>query len=152
MKRPEIWEKFLATSHHIENVLHQFDEAYSWGGTGIYSDGELGLPDRIAGQPDAGLRDLYCFWIDRKLFDIEQEGRRWLAATTSDYNARYSGTPTHQDWTRRILKPNGYISEKAMKFPRAMGHGAPNKQNPRIWAQSNYDHLWVRGLGAAGPF
>ncbi|RGP78609.1 glycoside hydrolase family 18 [Fusarium longipes] len=150
MKRIEIWQKFVDTSQHIENVLHQFDKKYPWGGTGIYSDGELGLPDRIAGQPEAGLRDLYCYWIDRKLSSIEEEARRWLDATTKDYNARYSGTPTHHDWTTKILKPGGYISEEAMKFLRALGHGAPNKQSPRIWVQSNYKGLWVKG--AAGPF
>ena len=152
MKRPEIWRKFIDTSHHIENVLQQFDEAYPWGQSGVYSDGEPGLPDRIAGQPEAGLRDLYCYFIDQTLARIEVKGRNWLALTTNNYNAKFSGTPAHHDWTTRVLKPNGYISEKAMKFPRTLGHRPPNKQSPKIWPQSNYKDLWVRRLGAAGPF
>ncbi|EWG51561.1 hypothetical protein FVEG_16813 [Fusarium verticillioides 7600] len=138
MRRPEIWPRFTETSQHMETVLQL--------------DGELDLPDRTAGQPLAGLRDLYCYWIDRKLQRIEDDARDWLIKTANDYNARYSGTSDHLDWTTNVLKPNGYISEKALKFPKARGHGNPNSQSPMIWPQSNYENLWKSSIGAAGPF
>ncbi|KAF4951612.1 hypothetical protein FGADI_7388 [Fusarium gaditjirri] len=152
MRRPEIWPRFTETSQHIETVLRLFDEDYPWGQDTKYSDGELHLPDRTAGQPLPGLRDLYCYWIDRKLQRIEDDARDWLIKTTNDYNTRYAGTPDHLDWTTNVLNPNGYISEKALKFLKARGHGNPNRQSPMIWPQSNYDKLWKPSIGATGPF
>ncbi|KAG8353315.1 hypothetical protein FVEN_g8694 [Fusarium venenatum] len=152
MNLPEIWAKFYDVSRHMETVLEQFDREYLWGQDTIHSDGELGLPDRIPGQPEAGLRDLYCFWIEKILGEVEIAARDWLTQATNQYDARFKGTPRHQDWTSRIFNDNGYISKKTLKFNGARGHGARNDENPRIWAQSNFEKLWKPSLGAAGPF
>ena len=152
MARDEIWKIFRKTSQDVEQVLQEFDEEYPWEQNSVYSDGELGLPNRIAGQPTAGLRDLYCYFIDKVLKDIEIEAKNWLTASTNNYNAEYSGTPAHYAWTRSVLRAGGYISEKALKFRKAMGHRAPSSINPRIWPKSNYENLWMKEIGAAGPF
>lgn len=73
----------------METVLQQFDDSYSWGGNNPVNSGQPGLPGRMNGQPKAGLRDLYCYWIDRYLQGIENLGEQWLTTSRANYAAEY---------------------------------------------------------------
>ncbi|KAL2752063.1 glycoside hydrolase family 18 protein [Sodiomyces alcalophilus JCM 7366] len=153
MRRDEIWPKFTATSQHMENVLDEFDSSYPWSGTGHGNNGQPGIPNRASGQPRAGLRDLYCFWIEAVLANIEARASGWLTATTANYRSAYAGEPQGKKWLDNVLHPGGYIAASKLKFPKAgFTHNNPNPSQPDIWLQSNYKGLWDSSNGPAGPF
>jgi chitinase len=151
-----IWNKFCASSQFMEKTLHEFDTDYQWSGNGPANQGQIGRPQRTANQPMAGLRDLYCFWIDQLLGQIETNGANWVRSATANYKASsYASDDAGKKWLNNVLKPNGLISESTMRFLRAASqHPKPNSQSPSIWAQSRYENLWRtgQGYGAAGPF
>lgn len=152
MGLPEIWPKFTETSQHMEIILGEFDDVY-WTLTGNDDTGSLGRPNRAAGQPRAGLRDLYCFWMDSVLTDIESDAAVWVKSTTANYRSAFAGEPNGKKWLDNVLKPGGYISESNLKFPKALSrHAGENPSDPKIWTQSNFEGLWDSVLGAAGPF
>ncbi|KAH7322711.1 glycosyl hydrolases family 18-domain-containing protein [Stachybotrys elegans] len=149
MSHPDIWPKFTATSQHMENVWKQFDDEYDWGGPD--SAGEPGLPTRTTGQPRAGLRDLYCYWIESELRNIEARADTWVDTATRNYRKDFGGRPIGDRWLANVLNPSGYISATKLKFPKARtSHKNPNPGSPDIWLASNYQGLWAHG--AAGPF
>ncbi|KAL2817250.1 hypothetical protein BDW59DRAFT_166064 [Aspergillus cavernicola] len=156
MRNTMIWNKFRTSSQFMEKTLHEFDNDYQWTGNGAANQGQVGLPQRIANQPTAGLRDLFCFWIDQLLGEIEANGVNWVRSATANYRASsYASDDAGQKWLNNVLNANGLISELNMRFLRAANqHWAPNAQNPSIWAQSRYENLWRtgQGYGAAGPF
>jgi chitinase len=57
MKNPLIWPKFTEASTLIEQTLIVFDQTYPWNEPRNMPD----RPNRASGEPQAGLRDLYCF-------------------------------------------------------------------------------------------
>ncbi|KAL5040878.1 hypothetical protein BDW71DRAFT_212673 [Aspergillus fruticulosus] len=156
MRNTMIWNKFRASSQHMEKTLHEFDTEYQWSGNGAANQGQIDLPQRAANQPTAGLRDLYCYWIDQLLGEIEANGVNWVRSATANYRASsYASDNAGRKWLDNVLNSNGLISESSMRFLRAANqHRAPNAQNPSIWAQSRYENLWRtgQGYGAAGPF
>jgi chitinase len=153
MRRDEIWDKFTETSQHMELVLAEFDEQYPWTRSGHINTGQPKLPIRTAGQPTAGLRDLYCFWIESLLTNIEKSASGWLTATTANYKSAFGGEPAGKKWLDNVLHSGGLISESILTFPKAaFTHKAPNPLQPDIWTQSNFKELWDEGKGAAGPF
>ncbi|KAI0523939.1 glycosyl hydrolases family 18-domain-containing protein [Xylaria bambusicola] len=153
MRSSWIWPKFVASSQFMEQRLHEFDELYTWGSEAD----EPGRPQRATGQPAAGLRDLYCYWIDDHLGSIEAEAERWWNAARPQFEARYGMDDDGIKWLRNVFVKGGPISIDKMKFLRTTRqHARPNPGNPKIWATSNYQDLWVAGtgtdFGAAGPF
>ncbi|KAM6537148.1 hypothetical protein FALCPG4_003094 [Fusarium falciforme] len=154
MRRTEIWTRFVETSHAIEQIFDDFDIKFKWGGLDPMNEGEPDRPtDRVKGQPKPGLRDLYCYWIDMTLADIEATAATWLTAATANFKADFGDSQDGKKWLANVLNSKGYISASKLKFPQAsIRHRSPNRANPDIWTQSNYQDLWDPELGAAGPF
>ncbi|KAJ3548344.1 hypothetical protein NM208_g1045 [Fusarium decemcellulare] len=153
MRRDDIWSKFTETSQHMELVLAEFDEQYPWTTSKHINTGQPDIPSRASGEPTAGLRDLYCFWIESLLTNIEASASSWLTATTANYKSAFEGEPNGKKWLDNVLRPGGLISASILKFPKAaFTHSRPNPSQPDIWTQSNFKDLWDSGTGAAGPF
>lgn len=155
MRNTIIWDKFKTSSQHMENVLNDFDVNFNWNGQNPENTGQLGRPTRAAGEPVAGLRDLYCYWIDKHLTDIERKAAAWLV--TAEANYRASSYATDNDgiaWLKNVMTPGGLISAQNMRFlhsTQAQHTFNPGNPNPTEWLLSNFDGLWSN-LGAAGPF
>lgn len=156
MQIREVWGDFRKSSQWIERTLAQFDQTYPWEGKNLINNGEPTRPQRKDGQPTAGLRDLYCFWIDTYLDDIEKLAATWVHEATKNYKNSFGSTRDGEDWRKEVLGSGGLISEESMKFLHsAKQHPEQVSQKPRIWKQSNYDGLWLSGdnqFGSAGPF
>lgn len=84
MRRSDIWSKLVGT-------LDDFDLEYPWDDNKAMSDGQLELPNRDSSkdQSIAGLRDLYCFWRDYTLANIESKAADWLTAATANYRTEF---------------------------------------------------------------
>ncbi|KAF7870544.1 hypothetical protein EAF04_004288 [Stromatinia cepivora] len=146
MRHADIWPKFVDSSQYMERACRQFDQSYTWGS----SNGEIDRPNRANGQPEAGLRDLYVYWIDNVLNDIEARADVWYQATVSSYTASYGSDNDGVAWLKNVLNPQGEISSTSLRFLHSLnGHGP----GP-FWTQSKYDDLWLtgQGFGPAGPF
>ncbi|RFN52994.1 glycoside hydrolase family 18 protein [Fusarium flagelliforme] len=171
MRDPDTWAKFTETSQWMENALDDFDMIYTYGGKKAVNVGELGIPyrDPRLDLPKAGLRDPYCYWIDRALNDMEIQASAWFKAVTNNYKRDFGDDRDGKAWLKQTLKHGGAISESILKFPRAaVSHNGPSYTNPDIWKQSNYQDLWLsqdrkthdpgnaekilHGLVPAGPF
>lgn len=151
-----IWDKFRASSQWMEEVFREFDKTYPWGGNNPINQGEPKRPSRGRDQPEAGLRDLYCFWIDEHLGSIEATMRQWHSAALSAYENKFKGTTTSDNWVNKKLK-NGDLSIDQVRFPRSLNRHKGKSSSlagADIWSQSNYKDLWKtgNGFGAAGPF
>lgn len=152
MRRDEVWPKFIATSQHMEKVLKQFDDEYPWNGNGRINVGQPDIPNRPS-QPKAGLRDLYCYFIESILTNIEKRADTWLTTATSNYKADFEATKDGKKWLDTVLRTGGLISATTLKFPgSAFKHNPANPSQPTTWTQSNFKGLWITGNGAAGPF
>lgn len=157
MRNTWIWPKFVDSSQWIEQVLHKFDTRVNWNGNGAENNGQLGRPQRGTGDPEAGLRDLYCYWIDKYLTDIEGRASLWLKATESKYRASYGSDNAGINWLQNVTTPQGPISAQTLMFlhsgqnPHTFN---PGNSNPARWLLSNFQDLWKTGAGygAAGPF
>ncbi|RSL86747.1 hypothetical protein CDV31_016357 [Fusarium ambrosium] len=156
MNRPEIWSRFVETSRAIEAVLDDFDMEYPWGMKNAVNVGELKRPARSTNppkEPMAGLRDLYCYWLDGALANIEATAASWLTAATANYKSQYGKDRDGMKWLANVLNSKGYISASKLKLPHAsISHSSRNDDNPDIWTQSNYKDLWDPEHGPAGPF
>jgi chitinase len=154
MRNTVIWGKFVASSQHMEQTLAEFDANFNWNGQNAENVGQPGIPQRAAGQPVAGLRDLYCYWIDMFLRDIEAKGVAWWNAAEPAYRqSSYGSDNDGIKWLKNVMNANGPISPTTMRFLHARNQHGPfgSNNNPTVlWAQSNYDSLW--GNGPAGPF
>jgi hypothetical protein len=73
MQHPTVLGIFQLTSQLIESSCLDFDQHYTWN----RGAGELGRPNRAPGQPQPGLRDLWCYFIDQYLRTIEANARLW---------------------------------------------------------------------------
>ncbi|KAG8160926.1 hypothetical protein KVR01_009190 [Diaporthe batatas] len=144
MKQDIIWQKFVDSSQLIENSLTEFDNTYNWGSVG----GEIGRPtNRGANQPAAGLRDLYCYWVDRQLNSIEAKADNWVQAARTKYESRYGGEPRGIDWLATEFNANtGTIRSANLRFPASPGgkHGLTGGP-----FNSDFRGLWT---GQAGPW
>lgn len=155
MRRADIWAKFVETSQYMENVFDDFDIAYPWDTNNAINQGQLTRPPRPDGKkiPLAGLRDLYCYWIDMTLAGVEQRAAAWLPTATANFRAKFGNDDDGKRWLDNVLKSGAYISATSLRFNHAaVQHSAAKPSNPNIWLASNYENLWVAGLGAAGPF
>lgn len=99
MRHADIWPKFVDSSQYMERACRQFDQSYTWGS----SNGEIDRPNRANGQPEAGLRDLYVYWIDNVLNDIEARADVWYQATVSSYKASYGSDNDGVAWLKNVL-------------------------------------------------
>ncbi|KAJ4319636.1 hypothetical protein N0V84_006272 [Fusarium piperis] len=154
MNRPEVWSRFVETSQAIEDVLDDFDIEYPWGENKAINVGEPKLPTRSTPQePMAGLRDLYCYWIDAALANIEATAAAWLTGATASYKSQYGKDRDGMKWLANVLNSKGYISASKLRLPHAsVSHGSRNDKNPDIWTQSNFKGLWNPENGPIGPF
>ena len=161
MRNPWIWPKFAASSQYMEGVLRDFDTTFDWNGNAVQNIGQLGRPQRDTDDPQAGLRDLYCYWIDMLLHLIEGKAEVWLQAAESNFRASFGNDDKGRRWLQQVMVTDGPISTKRLKFlSSGLGKNAHrfNPNNPpekrKKWAQSNYDSLWRTGpgFGPAGPF
>jgi chitinase len=152
MKLDDIWQIFKETSQEIEEALHEFDQSYSWGSA---NDGPT-RPNRGNGQPTAGLRDLYCYWIEMELGSIETKAAIWHTEARSNFEAAYKSTGGNEatSWLK-MFSSGRPLGADQLKFKQAtVGHSKPDPSKPDIWTESNYSGLWKTGsgYGAAGPF
>lgn len=135
MKIPAVWEIFVDASKGIEQALAEFDSEYDY-------DSEpdaLGVPKRTGST--AGLRELYCYWIDTYLKDIEARVETWRSQARANYLAKYGNT----GWIRQF--DAGDLRVGSLKLPtetKGTPHGVGG-----TWARSNYRGLWT---GQVGPF
>ncbi|KAK4442906.1 hypothetical protein QBC34DRAFT_479340 [Podospora aff. communis PSN243] len=147
-----IWPKFRDSSRDIEQALHAFDTTYPYWQPNPPANppaGMITLPARLPGQPRAGLRDLYCYWFDRKLQSIEANAQIWFTAAQQEYRNNHGSSTAAASWlhaTTGKMRTGGPIYN-GLKFNRQPGarHGATG-----LWAHSWYEGLWL--LGPAGPF
>lgn len=129
MRNDLIWPKFTALSQFMERTLRKFDQSYAWGSE---SDEPARPPNRGNDQPAPGLRDLYCFWIDRHLGQIEATADIWYNAARAKYQGKYGSDNKGIDWPNNVLTPAGAIGPASLRFPAARNkHGQPNPQNPQ---------------------
>lgn len=152
MRNTEIWNIFKTSSQGIEAALHEFDESYKWGS----QKDEPERPKRGTGQPSAGLRDLYCYWIDMELGNIETLAGIWHTGAKAEFEAEFknSGSSPATVWLQTFSTGRS-LGKDMLKFEGASnGHKKPSSSKPDIWKESNYDGLWKTGTGygAAGPF
>lgn len=152
MRHPDIWNIFRTASQGMETAMHEFDMSYKWGS----EKGEPKLPRRSEDQPKAGLRDLYCYWIDMELSNIETKAGIWHTQAKTNFEAEFrsSGGNDATAWLETFSSDHPMGKDK-LRFNRATNrHKKPNPQNPDIWTASNYANLWKTGpgYGAAGPF
>ncbi|RSL60097.1 hypothetical protein CEP53_005571 [Fusarium sp. AF-6] len=109
MRRPEIWSRFVETSQAIEEVLDDFDLLYKWDEKKPMNDGQLQRPtDRDEDtQPMPGLRDLYCYWLDMTLAEMEATAAAWLTAATANYKADFGDSADGKKWLANVLNSKG---------------------------------------------
>ncbi|KAL4904299.1 hypothetical protein BDW74DRAFT_185624 [Aspergillus multicolor] len=141
MKIPAVWAIFVDASQGIATALREFDIVYDWGAE---QDAVRLPPDtEDATIGNRGLRELYCYWIDVYLRDIETSGETWRAAARTKYLAEYGNT----GWIQQF--ENGYMRAGSLKFPATGGtrHGPTG-----TWRHSNYRNLWTAPGDGSGPF
>lgn len=150
MRHPDIWAKFVTSSQFMERKCYEFDVAYTWGANNQYSPGEPRLPVRANGQPTAGLGDLYCYWIDMHLSNIEAKAKTWFLSARQSFDADFGSGTQGKKWLTNAMQDRGPIDRLYfVKSPR--GHQSP-AGGANVWRNSNYNGLWSTGYGAAGPF
>lgn len=144
MNQDVIWDKFTASSQLIEGSLRDFDNAYQWGSAA----GEIGRPtNRAPNQPAAGLRDLYCFWVDLQLNSIEAKADNWVNSARTKYESRYGGEPRGIDWlATEFNAQTGTIRSANLRFPAAGLNKHGRTGGP---FNSDFRGLWT---GQAGPW
>ncbi|MCJ1383204.1 hypothetical protein MMC17_006317 [Xylographa soralifera] len=143
LQQGAIWPKYQQTSQLIEESLHAFDTTYTRNAAG----NQITRPNRANGQPQAGLRDLWCYFIDRYLRTIETTGGQWAMAARNTFANDPMGQGTEgQNWVNTVMSGNGVITPGQMVFP----HSGPQTPGPGVVVQSSYYGAWT--LGAAGPF
>ncbi|MCJ1330911.1 hypothetical protein MMC10_007598 [Thelotrema lepadinum] len=143
LQQDTIWHKFQITSQLVEQSLHEFDMSYS----SHDPANQVTRPTRANGQPRAGLRDLWCYFIDKYLQAVETKGRLWTTAARSTFadNPMSKGSEG-QDWLNTVLSGNGVVTPGRMIFP----HQGPQTPGAGTVVQSSYYGAWK--LGPAGPF
>ncbi|KAL9118258.1 MAG: hypothetical protein Q9187_005199 [Circinaria calcarea] len=138
LTQPNIQTKWQETSKAIENVLITFDSTYAWN--------DLGQLQRPA-RPNAGLRDLYCYWIDTYLRRIENNAAAWATNAKNTLENTAQGTGQEgKNWIATALT-SGAVTPGRMRFNAVGIPPAPGSQ----WTRSSYD-MWDAANGNAGPF
>lgn len=106
----------------------------------------------------AGRRDLYCYWIEKHLTEIEGTAAIWLQAAEAKFRASSFGSDEAGiKWLQNVMTPRGPISARNLVFlhsnqvPHRFNPASPN---PVRWLLSNFEDLWMTrpGYGAAEPF
>ncbi|KAK8238672.1 hypothetical protein HDK77DRAFT_492721 [Phyllosticta capitalensis] len=143
MSDETVWGIFTDTSKSLEDVFGSFDVAYDW-----VDDGVLGRPDREEGQPPAGLRDLFCWFMDALLHDIEERAITWALDThalfDSDKLIENPDNPNEkEEWLGQFV--NGILTADRFKFPQV----DPEVDEDGVIQHSPYG-LWDNG--PIGPF
>ncbi|KAK7516921.1 uncharacterized protein IWZ02DRAFT_505509 [Phyllosticta citriasiana] len=143
MRQDEIWSLMSKTSQALEDTFRFFDVEYGW------DDDErdiLGRPERRDGEGFAGLRDIYCHWIDERLRNIEYNAGVWLQTAKATFEKSVVTNPANpnekQDWVNQY--DNGILSEDSFKFPRIH-----QEITDGVYQNSEFS-MWDNG--PAGPF
>lgn len=116
MKNPIIWGKFQETSKLIEDTLADFDTTYAW--DDLPTD-MLPRPSRAQGEPLAGLRDLYCFWIDLYLALIDVNAAAWVTSAHDRFQQLYGTTAGGRQWLTEAFGKGGLVTQKEMQLPKS---------------------------------
>jgi len=111
--------------------MNAVDNNYGWNG-----NGQIGRPQRAAGQPTPGLRDLWCYFTDHYFQTIEANAGFWAGfAKQALQNDPMAAGNEGQNWINTAMDPtNGIISARKMVFP----HSGPQTLGPGIVMQSSY--------------
>ncbi|KAK8186919.1 uncharacterized protein BKA78DRAFT_298015 [Phyllosticta capitalensis] len=143
LKHPVVWKVFTDTTKGIEDAFQQFDERYSW------DDDEsamLGRPEREDDQPLAGLRDLWCWYIDARLFQFDFAGMTWSISAKADLEAATLTPEDEEERTRWLTRfDDGILSGDFLRLPKTEN----DLDDSYIIPKSEYD-AWDNG--PAGPF
>jgi chitinase len=139
MKDDTIFNKWQATAHDIETALQDFDNAYGWNGA---EPGELGRPNR----PNAGLRDLWCYFIDRYMATIEANIPAWTSSVqnTLQNDRDFQGTEGKNFVTNFFT--HQIVTSMSFRHP---GTRTPG---PGTVVRNSYYGAWDDSNGPAGPF
>ncbi|KAK7630989.1 hypothetical protein IWX48DRAFT_612661 [Phyllosticta citricarpa] len=142
MKQDAVWKIFTSTSKALEDIFGLFDVEYDW-----EDEGALGRPERKEGEGPAGLRDLYCYWIDERLAVLERRAGEWLVSAKADFDKNVVTNPNNvfekSEWLKQF--DNGIFAADKFKFPQV----DPEKDDKGVIKKSRYD-MWDNG--AAGPW
>ncbi|KAK7516918.1 uncharacterized protein IWZ02DRAFT_505504 [Phyllosticta citriasiana] len=141
MNDEDIWRVFTETTKSIEDVLEDFDAKYGW-----EDEGMLIRPEREEGQPAAGLRDLWCYFIDSTLTKIDWQAIEWAIAAKSDLSKFVVGEEQQAEkdsWIQQF--DNGIFSTDELHLP-----GTPQSIGPDLVVPNSKYGAWDNG--PAGPW
>ncbi|KAK8229398.1 hypothetical protein HDK90DRAFT_536250 [Phyllosticta capitalensis] len=136
-----IWRVFTETTKSFEDVFANFDNQYGWA-----DEGMLGRPEREEGQPTPGLRDLWCYFIDALLDDVEWQASTWAANAELDlgeFEVEEEQIAEKEEWLRQFQ--DGIFTVYALSFRKDPQSIGPDNIIPN----SKYG-AWDNG--PAGPF
>ncbi|KAI9876312.1 MAG: hypothetical protein M1830_006786 [Pleopsidium flavum] len=125
-----VWKKFTEPSNYMELVLADFDANYQW-------SSRAGEPTRPAN--DVGLRNLYCWWIDKYLSAIESNTALWANAAKTYFSGKYKGEPQAENYVKTEMSGDGYATAGKMKFPRVPGGNGQTVSQYGVWGLSGHD-------------
>ncbi|KAK8186916.1 uncharacterized protein BKA78DRAFT_298012 [Phyllosticta capitalensis] len=142
MSDDTVWGILQETSQALEDLFGQFDVQYDWA-----DEGALGRPDREEGQPPAGLRDLFCYFIDARLHHMEERGVDWALSAIETFKTKVVENPDNPDekdeWLGEFV--TGILSADKFQFPQI----EPEVDEKGVIKHSPYG-MWDNG--PIGPF
>ncbi|KAK8208100.1 hypothetical protein IWZ01DRAFT_542684 [Phyllosticta capitalensis] len=113
MKHETVWGAFTATTQAFEDVFEDFDGSYGWN-----DEGMLGRPEREEGQPTAGLRDLWCLFIDSRLDIFSTQGSDWSASAKADLEDVELGEEDEEERERWLTRfDTGILEANQLSLP-----------------------------------
>lgn len=142
LKHPTIWSKFQETSKLIAETLEIFDTTYAWND----KQEMLQRPTRAPGEPRAGLRDLYCFWIDQYLGMIDVNAAAWVTSARTRFEQLYGGSPGGRKWIADAFGNGGLVTAAEMQLTKS----AQVPVSPGQLTLSSRYGVWAGG--PAGPW
>ncbi|KAF2716673.1 glycoside hydrolase family 18 protein [Polychaeton citri CBS 116435] len=118
MQQSVIWDRFIGAAGNVEDSLDVFDTTYTWPPNVAQGGIGLGLPTRASGEPRAGLRDLWCYYIDTLLSTIEISASTWSrqAREMAQKDPMFAGTEG-QKWIEAFFASGSIADPTRMVFP-----------------------------------
>lgn len=143
LKDDTINKHWREVSWAIEGIMDDFDKQYKWNDPGM-----LVRPTRQPTQPRPGLRDLYCFFIDAYLREIEKKSSAWAIAAKQELasDSKTDGAEK-QSWIRTAMSPPGIVTQTAMTFKKFGNAWTPGTNREVLKSQYG---MWQ--MGRAGPW
>lgn len=143
LKDDTINKHWREVSWAIEGIMDDFDKQYKWNDPGM-----LVRPTRQSTQPRPGLRDLYCFFIDAYLREIEKKSSVWARAAKQELesDSKTDGAEK-QSWIKTAMSPPGIVTPTAMTFKKFGSAWTPGTNKEVLKSQYG---MWQ--MGRAGPW